>query len=304
MPKNAADTTNLSRRTVETLRGADWYDHPRWYDVLHRPGTAAEARGLVRIAREHTSAPASGPIRFFEPACGTARHLRHLARMNHHTTGLDLAKPMLDYAANRCEANSLGVNLHHADMTSFTPSDVGVRARKTTGFHLAFCLANSVRHLPTDKHLAEHLRRVAQTLAPGGLYAVGIGLTEYGVEQESEDIWKGAQGSLRVTQMVQYLPAEPRDRRERVLSQLAVNTPTRETYVEHNYDLRSYNAAEWAAAVRAAGLRVLRVVDEDGDTIFGPPDRTPRLNGAPALDNTNAWRDGWLGYGVFLLAPA
>lgn len=269
-------------REVVVLRGEDWYDHPQWYDILHGPGTAAEARGLERVARAYAGSKGER-LTFFEPACGTARHLRHLARMGHHTVGLDRSAAMLDYARPKLEALDPEARLVEGDMAAFSAAEVGVAS--PGGADMAFCLVNSVRHLPSDGAMVEHLRRVASCLRPGGVYALGIGLTVYGIEGESEDVWRGKRGPCEVTQMVQYLPASAEERVERVVSQLAAVTPTRETHIEHSYGLRSYNGEEWGAVLDAAGMRVLGIVDEEG------------------CDVDWDWRGGVMGYGVFVLAP-
>ncbi|GEM_PF-285806 len=285
--------SDLGRPTL--LRGEDWYHHPKWYDVLHWPGTMAECRGLERIARRFAGCTRGGPVFAFEPGCGTARHLRGLARRGHRGVGLDLAEPMLEYGRRRLERNGAAnaVRLVAGDMTDFAPADVLPEdaADSAPGFDLAFCLANSVRHLPSDDAFVRHLRCVADVLRPSGVYALGLGLTVYGLEEESEDIWRGSRGSLSVTQMVQYLPAEAESRTERVVSQLAVNRPQGEVFVEHGYDLRSYDGPQFAAALEAAGMQVVGAVDEEGWDLewAGEPD---------------AWRGGeWMGYAVWLLRP-
>jgi SAM-dependent methyltransferase len=296
----AAGTPRAPRRSTHTahaddavlLRDEDWYDHPKWYDVLHWPGTMAECHGLVRIARRF-STPAAGqpdaPLHVFEPACGTGRHLRGLASLGHTGVGIDIAKPMLDYGNRLITSRNGDTALIHADMTTFSRADV--LPPKASGFDLAFCLANSVRHLDSDDELAEHLRAVARVLKPGAVYALGIGLTIYGAEDESEDIWRGARGQLAVTQMVQYLPADAADRRERVISQLAVTRPGPDAYLEHSYTLRSYDGREFAAALDHAGIDVVAITDEDGEYL-------------PFPDDPDAWRDAaWMGYGVFILRP-
>jgi hypothetical protein len=66
-----------------------------------------------------------------------------------------------------------------------------------------------------------------------------------------------------------------------------VVTPGVETHVNHQYELRSYDGGEWAGVLGAAGMEVVSVVDEDGADIAGVCD--------------GGWREGWVGYGVFVL---
>jgi SAM-dependent methyltransferase len=286
---------NRQRDDVRFLHDADWYELPTWYDVLHAPGTADEANAVVRIARRHGPPRArepDTPLTLLEPACGTARHLRHLARKGHGVCGVDLSAPMLDYARPLLD-RAAGDRFHalaHADITDMSLLDLP----QAGTFDAAFCLVNSLRHLPSDQAMTTHLRTTMDLLAPGGVYAVGLGLTVYGLEPASEDVWRGARGRLSVAQTVQYVPGEgdgsgvaEAERRERVISQLAITTPSRQVFVDHGYDLRRYDATQWSRCIDRAGLRVLAVTDEFGD---------PR-------DDWD-WRAGGMGYGVFVLGRA
>ena len=285
----------MGERRVRVIEGGDWYEHPKWYDTLHWPGTVAEVRGLERVARDWCGGEASWDgercLRMFEPGCGTARHLRVAAERGHRVVGLDVSRAMLAYGRGRLSGRGLGGRLVEGDMADFGCREV--LGEGEGGFDLAFCLANSVRHLGvgeaagSDAAVAGHLRCVGGVLKGGGVYAVDVGLTVYGLEEETEDVWEGSRGPLRVTQVVQYLPASAGERREGVVSQLAVVTPSEEAHFGHRYELRSFDGGEWSRAVEAGGMEVLGVVDEDGEVLFGPGD--------------DGWRRGWMGAGVFLL---
>ncbi len=280
--------SRTATRRVTNLQGVDWYDLPAWYDILHARGTAADVDGIERVARRHLPGR-RGSLHLLEPACGTARHLRRAVKRGHRVVGVDLSRPMLEYAeaALRRDRDADGRGrLVEADIEHLDRRTLGLAADET-GPDVAFCLVNSLRHLPSDAALARHLRSTLDLLRPGGVYVVGLGLTDYGGEQPSEDVWHGARGPCRVTQVVQYLPAPggrgPEARRERVVSSLAVVTPTAETFVDHRYDLRAYDARQWSAVLNRAGAEVVATVDEAGNDFDWP------------------WREGSMGYGLFVL---
>lgn len=294
LPARMTEDSQQQPDRPETLSMSeeDWYDHPKWYDVLHARGTAAEVTGIEVIAQRFAGwDPDDRYLHLLEPACGTARHLRVGARRGHHCWGIDLAEPMLEYGRERLREAGLIATLLNLDMTAFSANDLGLGHRR---IDVAFCFINSVRHLPTDEAMVSHLRSVKRVLTREGVYALGMGLASYGSERESEDVWKGKRGQCAVTQMAQYLPPPnlivgqrgseiEAHRNERVISQLAVTTPSREVFVSHAFSLRTYDASEWQAVLKKAGLEVVGLVDEFGDDLDWD------------------WRAGAPGYAVFLL---
>ena len=267
LTKPSRDTAG---RRVRFIHDADWYKHPRWYDILHAAGTAAEVRGLERLAQQWAGGRDGRPLTIFEPACGTARHLRIAAARGHRVIGLDQSTSMLDYARAALARRGLTGTLIEGDMRVIDRGALGLTRREH--IDIAFCPVNSIRHLMSDRDMIDHLRSTAALLGPRGVYAVGIGLTHYGIEQPSEDVWRGARGRCSVTQLVQYLPGEDNERLEAVISHLTVVTPTQEIHVDHRYVLRRYNAEQWAAVVRRAGLEVVAAVDEAGTPVAGSDD--------------------------------
>ena len=255
---------------------ADFYEIPALYDALHTPGTAREVTGLERLLHRFATEPRARnrrPPQLFEPACGTARHLRVAAARGLRVAGIDLSEPMIRYAERSFTRRGLTGTLLVGDMTALEAFDP---ALPPGGVDLAFCLINSIRHLPTDAAMLAHLRGVRALLAPRGVYAVGINFGGFdrghALEMPSEDVWHARRGGLSVAQTVQYLPPEtPRDRSERVISvlQVARSGPdtVREQTIESSYTLRTYTRRQWERAVADAGLRTVATVDEDGRDI-------------------------------------
>ena len=250
-----------------TAPSTDWYDHPAWYDILHTPGTAEEVDGLERIRRRFGAAArprarsARRPELWFEPGCGTGRYLRVLAARGTAVAGIDLNPAMIQYVREVFARRGLKGTLIAGDMAR------PIRGLDAGSVDFAFCLINSIRHLPTDAAMLAHLRVVARLLRPGGVYAVGISLTSYGHEFPSEDVWEGVRGSTRVTQLVQYLPpgeTDGRPRAERVLSHLAVRTAGAEHHLDTVYDLRTYSGPQFEALLKKSPFKVVGVVDEAG----------------------------------------
>lgn len=240
------------------MAGTSLYDDALAYDVLHAAGTAAEVRGLEAIERRFLPRRRGRRV-WLEPACGTGRCLRAAARLGKTVVGFDLHPGMVAFARNRMPtAPARGSRTFTADMTSFS-------AHVAPGsIDLAFCLINTIRHLPTDAAMRAHLMQVRRALRPGGVYVVGMSLCAYRREHATEDVWTGARGRLRVTQVVQYEPPDPRHRAERVVSHLIIERPRGIEHRDAVYHLRSYNMRQWTRVVEAARMRVAASVDERG----------------------------------------
>jgi len=250
----------VARQTQQGEGGnpVGFYRDPVIYDILHAPGTAGEARGVESLARA-VLGHGSEPMSFLEPACGTARHLRWLATAGHRCVGFDLDPGMIGDARRRAERAGIGprVDLFVADMTGFS-------SRIEHPVRCAYNLINTIRHLDSDSAMLAHLRHIADSLTDDGVYIVGLSTTVYGVEMPSEDVWHGARGPCRVTQVANYLPPDGGSRTETVLSHLHIRRPGGDEHRDSTYTLRTYSLDEWTSLVARSALRIDRVTDEDG----------------------------------------
>jgi hypothetical protein len=105
-----------------------------------------------------------------------------------------------------------------------------------------------------------HFSEMARALRPGGLYAVGISLSQYGDECVEEDVWVGRRGRCTVRQLVQYLPpgtpehGPGRQRFERVVSHVAIERPGGVEHRDSQYELRCYDARQWERLLARSAL--------------------------------------------------
>ncbi|MFG0285847.1 MAG: class I SAM-dependent methyltransferase [Phycisphaerales bacterium JB039] len=247
---------------------ASFYDDPSLYDILHAPGVAREVDGLQRIERRF------GPPRpgvWLEPACGTGRYLRVAARRGRRVIGFDLSEEMIAYARRRVERLGPEVErrtrLFVADMATFDQQPAMRRAGRGR-ITFAFNLINTFRHLESTPAALGHLEAMRRTLAPGGIYVLGISLAAYGSEQPSEELWEARRGRTQVRHVAQYLPPSPGGRFEMAHNILVVSRPGREDEVRASkFRLRTYSASQLERLVRRAGFEVAGHVDERGSDI-------------------------------------
>jgi hypothetical protein len=181
--------------------------------------------------------------------------------------GFDLNQRMITYASETLARRGFAPGRARAfigDMTSF-------RLPAREPIDLAFCPINSIRHLPTDRAMLDHLTCVRRVLARGGVYAIGIETTIYGGTFPQEDVWTGTRGRITVRQLISYTPPTRARRIERVHTHLTIITPAGERHLESSYDLRSYDQRQWEALIDLAGWRRVAICDPDGrDALLTP----------------------------------
>jgi SAM-dependent methyltransferase len=248
------------------------YADAQVYDILHGPGTAEELRGLERIADRYVGRR-RGVQTWLEPACGTGRLLAAAARRRGvRVVGFDLSEEMVAYARSRLKGRRGRV--FRASMTGFAP---GLAAGSVD---FAFCTINTIRHLESDEEVLEHLRQVARVLRPGGVYAVGLSATMYGMESPSEDVWEGRRGRVRVKQVIGFLPPAS-GRYERAISHLVISRGRRREHRDSAYRLRCYSLRQWRSLLGRSAMEVRGVADAAGQPVEPP---------------------GW-GYAIWVLSP-
>lgn len=179
MTAPTALTKSLALGESQPVRGSI-FDLPAAYQGLFGRETEAEARLFAQCLRTHLLGSAR---RIFEPGCGGGRILRWFRDNNWAVCGLDESTNAVGFA-NRLLADSgdlIGEEseatagpVYVGDMTNFNLSHLGTADE----FDAAYCSVNTIRHLPTDVAIRQHLAAMATIVRPGGVYAIEIELTE------------------------------------------------------------------------------------------------------------------------------
>ncbi len=228
-----------------------FYADPGLYELLHAEGTDDEVWFLDRVAKRH----GNGGRTALEPACGTGRYLAGLARRGWTVHGYDLSAKMAAFACKRLAKWGKRATVARGDMVSYRPQ------RK---YDFAFNLLSTFRHLPDDKSALAHLRGVAASLNPGGLFVLGLDLALYGLDQPEEETWSVSRGGRRYTHVMMTLPPDARKRRERILNFVTVPRPRGQKVLESAYDLRSYDADELAGLILKTPFALAACYGYDG----------------------------------------
>lgn len=218
----------------------DWYDTPHYYDIIFDEDTATEATFLEVMHRRHgLGNPHGRPGTVLEPACGSGRLMREMAKRGWTVAGFDRSPAMLDYARRRLEATHPPQPLLWADgMENFQ-----VPNHRT--FHLAHCLVSTFKYLESEEQAHTFLQRTAASLKKGGLFVLGLHLTDYRRPSTTHERWVGRRDGIEVVCNTRTWPAHRRQRTEALRTRLRVTTPDGETrQQETHWTFRTYSAAQ------------------------------------------------------------
>ncbi len=213
-------------------RELDWYETPRYYDAVFDSGTRQEADFLERVAKLHGT---SRGRRALEPACGSGRLVLALALRDWRVSGFDRSRAMLRYAQRRVASLVLRPRLIEADLADF---------RLPGRYDLAHCLVSTFKYLLDERSARAHLTRVAEHLAPGGIYVLGFHLSDYDERARVRERWVAVRGGERIVCNIQSWPPDRRTRLETVRSRLRVERPAGELRSETTWRFRTYDAAQ------------------------------------------------------------
>lgn len=222
----------------------DWYDTPLYYDIVFSGDDGGEADFLERALERY--GPELGGRRrrrILEPACGSGRMVLELARRGHDVCGFDLNARMLEFARARLRKVGAKARLFEGRLEAFD-------ARGP--FDLAHCMVNTFKYLLDEASVQRHLRAVADVLAPGGLYVIGLHLTQYEDRRYNHERWNQTRGAVEVTCNIRGWPPTRATRLERVRSRLAVVEDGEIKRSQTEWNFRTYDWNELTATLRRA----------------------------------------------------
>ncbi|MEZ5387425.1 MAG: class I SAM-dependent methyltransferase [Prosthecobacter sp.] len=221
----------------------DWYDTPLYYDIIFDDGTRHEADFLEAAFLKHGDGGKGR--RVLEPACGSGRLVLEMARRGWSVGGFDGNANMIAFAENRLADAGLKARLWADWMQDFTLPK-GVKS----GFDMAHCLVSTFKYLASEKDAAECLRRVAAALRPGGLFFLGLHLTNYDRSVPEHERWVATRGEVKVVCNTRTWPADRGKRVEQLRTRLQITDAGRRHLQETRWQFRTYDAAQLKAILR------------------------------------------------------
>jgi len=224
---------------MPTFRQADWYRTPHYYDILLEDDTELEGAFLEAAHARHGKSRGRSVL---EIACGSGRLLVEMARRGWQVAGIDLSPEMIEYSRERLALAGSTGELRVASMEEF-------RLRRS--FDLAHCLISTFRHLLDERSARGTLRCVSAALKRGGIFVLGLHLTQYEYQHRQRERWVGKRDGTRVVCNLQSWPPDPRKRRERVRARVTVEERGRVERLESSWDFRTYDAAQLRRLLRS-----------------------------------------------------
>jgi len=219
----------------------DWYDTPLYYDIVFDADTPREADFLEAVWRRHGTATRTR--RVLEPACGSGRLVLELARRGWRVDGFDASVPMLDYARDRLAAAGLRARLWPDRLEDFTAPGAG-------RYDLAHCLVSTFKYLLTGAEASAGLQRIAAALRPGGIFVLGLHLSDYARARPEHERWVAARDGVAVVCNTRTWPADRHSRRENLRTRLRVTQEGRTRTQETRWQFRTYDARQLRALLR------------------------------------------------------
>ena len=141
-----------------TIDSGAVYESPQYYEIAFSfRDIAREIDTFEESIRRFSRIPVR---RMLEIACGPCAHLPEIVRRGYEFVGIDLSRPMLDYARAKVPCRCGQVELLEADLRGFS-------LKQAVDF--AFVLLGSLM-VRSESELASHFDSVAASLRPGGLY--------------------------------------------------------------------------------------------------------------------------------------
>lgn len=251
---------------MPTYEPFDWYETPIYYDIIYDVDTKKDATFLVQCYAQHASgAGETEQFSILEPACGTGRLMAELATRGHHVAGVDLSKGMLDFARKRFKEKGVKGKLAQAPMQDFDVRNFRMKRRgsdaqtdKTSGcgFDLAHILVSSFKYLQTEQDAADCLNTIADHLRVGGVFVLGIHLTDPDDDNRYLERWRANRDHLDVICTVRTSPPNHEQRTEDLRSRVVVrdlNKPNAEPKrYESNWTFRTYSGGQLRSLLRKA----------------------------------------------------
>jgi len=213
-----------------------WYDSPLYYDMVYADYTPKETRFIEGIMKRHGPA-LDGPMRVFEPACGSGRLLESLAARGHVVHGFDLNKHQVAFAKARLKAKGLKGRVWRDRLQDFT-------VPKGARYDLAHCFVSTFKYVDTEAGALGALRRTAAALRPGGLLLLGLHLTDYRNSPPDHERWIGRKPGIRVVSDTWSAPADRKSRTEAMRTRMRITEKGKTRIEETLWDFRTYSPSE------------------------------------------------------------
>ena len=212
---------------------ANWFDYPHYYDIAFQSHTCQEADFIEAACRKYCPFDVH---RFLEPACGSGRLVIELAARGYQVTGFDFNRRALSYLRRRLTRLRLHAETFEANMSDFHLSQP---------VDAAYCTVGTFCHLLTEQAARRHLKCIAGSLRPGGIYVLAFRALPLRADEENIEHWTELRGRTKVTATLRVLRVDLRRRIENVRVCLVGHCGSKELRLRHDFQLRTYTSKQF-----------------------------------------------------------
>jgi SAM-dependent methyltransferase len=221
---------------VSSISQTNCYDYPQYWDLAFADETVQECEFLIQCSQKYLAGDAK---RVVEPGCGGGRLVVALAARGYDVTGYDLSNTAIDFLQQRLDTEGLQAHAVVADMQSFVaspPVDIAINTVST------------FRHLLTEQAALAHLRVMAESIRPAGLYIIGMHLLPPDADLEDEELWTAQDDSVKVKMRLTVLDGSRETRQETLRFDMTVEDLETQDGVPREfrseYPMRVYSATQ------------------------------------------------------------
>lgn len=210
------------------MESIDWYSLPQYYDFIFDTDTQREADFIEGVIERYLDGKAR---KILEPGCGSGRLVRELARRGHKVTGFDSNTSMLDFAIKSAKRYSSNVRFAIGYLEKF---------KFKVKYDVAYCLIDTFRYLTTEEAARRHLLYMGNSLRPGGVYILGLHLTNYDSTICERERTIRSKRNLTVVCNIHSWPPNRKRRLQKFRARMKVETPKRRREYETTWMFRTY----------------------------------------------------------------
>lgn len=234
----------------------DWYDTPLYYDMVYGTETMVQADFMEAVVERFATGKGRGARSVLEPACGSGRLIHELARRGWAASGFDANEKQIEFAKKRLRKSRLSAKLWQARMENFSLP----RAAK---FDLTHCLVSTVKYLLTEDAARKFLRECSACLRPGGLFLLGLHLSDYDRTTHEHERWVVEENGIKVICNTRNWAADRKTRIEKARTRIEATANGKTSRQEINWSFRTYDAAQLRRTIREAvpELEIVRCFD-------------------------------------------
>lgn len=168
------------------------YQHPHYYEIALAPNNPGREIDFFEAAIEKFSK--AKVRRIFELGAGTAPYLEEWHKRGYAYCGLDLSPAMIEFTRDKARRHGIDASFVLGDMRELDPRSL--RQPGLGPFDLVYVLLGSL-YVRSNHEFLDHLERVADLLAPGGLYLLDS-FVWFRIFQDYRRSWARRRGGVRV----------------------------------------------------------------------------------------------------------